>query len=380
MSVATMQSTMAVLGALALCARVASAGCAALQGAVLSRARKRCMSWEVPTRPRSEHVAQDTASTPHARAESGRRAAQGSAGIELNQCGTDIGFCTFSRGRGDKGAAIYMQARPPHAQRAPASGGARADRGVARAAGAELQPGVLLCARRAFAGQRRPPVRVPRCCGLTAAEGRMVAALGAAGPGALAPTPAARRAGHDGQRARLRVRPEHGLQRRRRVPRLQQRQPGRQRLPQQHRAPVRRRRVRFACAGAPRAPGPAAPARLPALMRSRGQAPPQRPLACCPLPSLAGRRADGFFVGAPDTGRKRRRATSRATRLPATPARARGARRCSVPCRRGPSAPSRAWTATRMCAPRAARPHGAGSQGRAEPHDAPQVLLTRASL
>ena len=38
--------------------------------------------------------------------------AQGSAGIELNQCGVDIGFCTFARGRGDKGAAIYMQARP----------------------------------------------------------------------------------------------------------------------------------------------------------------------------------------------------------------------------------------------------------------------------
>lgn len=37
--------------------------------------------------------------------------AQGSAGIELNQCGVDIGFCTFARGRGSKGAAIYMQAR-----------------------------------------------------------------------------------------------------------------------------------------------------------------------------------------------------------------------------------------------------------------------------
>ncbi len=83
------------------------------------------MSWEVPTCPRSEHVAQETASTPHARAESGRRAAQGSAGIELNQCGTDIGFCTFSRGRGDKGAAIYMQARPrtPSARQRPAAPG-----------------------------------------------------------------------------------------------------------------------------------------------------------------------------------------------------------------------------------------------------------------
>ncbi|KAK9839270.1 hypothetical protein WJX81_004900 [Elliptochloris bilobata] len=36
-------------------------------------------------------------------------ATQGSAGIELNQCSLDIGFCTFARGRGDKGAAIYMQ-------------------------------------------------------------------------------------------------------------------------------------------------------------------------------------------------------------------------------------------------------------------------------
>ena len=41
-----------------------------------------------------------------------RLCTQGSAGIELNQCGVDIGFCTFARGRGDKGAAIYMQARP----------------------------------------------------------------------------------------------------------------------------------------------------------------------------------------------------------------------------------------------------------------------------
>lgn len=38
--------------------------------------------------------------------------AQGSAGIELNQCGADIGFCTFARGHGAKGAAIYMQVRP----------------------------------------------------------------------------------------------------------------------------------------------------------------------------------------------------------------------------------------------------------------------------
>ncbi len=42
---------------------------------------------------------------------SNNTAEKGSAGIEINQCNADVGFCSFMSQKGDKGAAIYAQVR-----------------------------------------------------------------------------------------------------------------------------------------------------------------------------------------------------------------------------------------------------------------------------